>query len=83
VDSKFGSSWDGWCSNESLGTYEVGLWKSIRRAGGSSLAIPNLRWVMALRLVSSTIYGVEIWPLRKHFQIYLAFFFLIESVKCP
>jgi hypothetical protein len=31
VDSKFGSSWGGWCSNEPLGAFGVGLWKNIRR----------------------------------------------------
>jgi hypothetical protein len=34
VDSKFGSSWGGWCSNETLEVYEVGLWKNIRRVWG-------------------------------------------------
>jgi hypothetical protein len=31
VDAKFGGSWGGWCSNKPHGTYEVGLWKNIRR----------------------------------------------------
>ena len=31
VDSKYGSSWGGWCSNEPLGTFGVGLSKNIRR----------------------------------------------------
>jgi hypothetical protein len=30
VDTKFRSSWGGWCSNEPLGTYGVGLWKYTR-----------------------------------------------------
>jgi hypothetical protein len=30
VDFKFGSSWGGWCSNELVGAYMVGLWKIIR-----------------------------------------------------
>jgi hypothetical protein len=31
VDSKYGSSWGGWCSNEVHGSYGVSLWKNIRR----------------------------------------------------
>jgi hypothetical protein len=27
----FGSAWYGWCSNEPIGAYGVGLWKNIRR----------------------------------------------------
>jgi hypothetical protein len=34
VDSKFGSLWDGWCSNESLGSYGVALWKIIKKDWG-------------------------------------------------
>jgi hypothetical protein len=34
VDSTFGSSWGGWCSNENLGAYGLGLWKNIRRGKG-------------------------------------------------
>jgi hypothetical protein len=45
----------------------VGLWKNIRRRWGSSLAIPDMRWEMALRLVSGMIEGVGIWLLRKPF----------------
>jgi hypothetical protein len=33
-DSKFGSSWGGWSSNDPLGSYEVGLWKNIIRGWG-------------------------------------------------
>jgi hypothetical protein len=32
MDSKYGYSWGGWCSNEVLGLYRVGLWKNIRRS---------------------------------------------------
>jgi hypothetical protein len=31
VDSKFSSSWGGWCSNEPLGMYRVDLWNNIRK----------------------------------------------------
>jgi hypothetical protein len=34
VHSKFGSSWVGWCCNEPLGAYEMGLWKNIMRSWG-------------------------------------------------
>lgn len=34
VESKYGSAWSGWCSNEVLRLYGVGLWKNIKRAGG-------------------------------------------------
>jgi len=29
-DSKFCSLWGGWCSNEPLGLYGVGVWKKIK-----------------------------------------------------
>jgi hypothetical protein len=31
VDTKFGGTWNGWCSNEVYGPYGVQLWKHIRR----------------------------------------------------
>jgi hypothetical protein len=31
MDSKFGSSWGGWCSIDPPGPYVVGLWKNIKR----------------------------------------------------
>jgi hypothetical protein len=34
VDSKYGSSWGGWCSSEPIGAYGVGLLKNIRRGWG-------------------------------------------------
>jgi hypothetical protein len=34
VDSKYGSSWGVWCSNEAHGSYGVGLWKNIKRSWG-------------------------------------------------
>jgi hypothetical protein len=34
VDSKFGSLWGEWCSNEPAGLYGVGVWKNIRRGWG-------------------------------------------------
>jgi hypothetical protein len=39
VDLKYGSLWGGWCSNDVHGSYEVGIWKNIRRG-----------WVMPPRL---------------------------------
>jgi hypothetical protein len=42
---KYGSWWDGWCSNEIIGLYGVG-WKIIRKGLGSSLVILDLRWEM-------------------------------------
>jgi hypothetical protein len=30
VEAKFGSLWEGWCSNEVFGPYGVGVWKNIR-----------------------------------------------------
>jgi hypothetical protein len=29
VDSKYGTAWGRWCSNEVHGSYRVGLWKNI------------------------------------------------------
>jgi hypothetical protein len=34
MNFKFGNSWGGWCSNEPLGSYGVGVWKNIRRGWG-------------------------------------------------
>ena len=34
VDAKFSGFWGGWCSNKPLGTYDVDLWKIIRRGWG-------------------------------------------------
>jgi hypothetical protein len=31
VDSKYGSSWGGWCFSERVGTYGVSFWNNIRR----------------------------------------------------
>jgi hypothetical protein len=31
MDSKYGSSWGGWCSRAHVGAYGVNLWKNIRR----------------------------------------------------
>jgi hypothetical protein len=31
VESKYGSSWGGWCSSEHVGAYGVGLLKNIRK----------------------------------------------------
>lgn len=41
--------------------------KILGEIGGSSLAIPNLRWEMAPRSVSGMICGVRIWPLKNVF----------------
>jgi hypothetical protein len=35
VDSKYRSSWGGWCSSKLVGTYGVGLWKNIREGWGT------------------------------------------------
>lgn len=32
MDSKYGSSWGGWCSSQPVGAHRVSLWKNIRRA---------------------------------------------------
>jgi hypothetical protein len=37
VDSKFGSSWSGWCSLEPFGAFGVGLRKNIRKGWGDFL----------------------------------------------
>jgi hypothetical protein len=42
MDSKYGSAWDGWCSNEVHGSYRVRIWKNIRRGWGNFLAILDL-----------------------------------------
>jgi hypothetical protein len=37
VDSKFGSSWGGWCTLKPSREFRVGLWKNIRKAWGKIL----------------------------------------------
>jgi hypothetical protein len=66
VDSKYGSSWGGWCSSEpiGIGAYGVGLWKNIRRGWVKFCSHTKFKWVMAQMLDSGTIFGVGIWPLR-------------------
>jgi hypothetical protein len=64
VDSKYGSAWGGWCSNEVHGSYGVGLWKNIRRGWRSFLVILDLRWVTAPKLDSGMTCGVGIKPSR-------------------
>lgn len=32
VDSEFGSLWGEWCSNEPASSYEVGVWKNIKKS---------------------------------------------------
>jgi hypothetical protein len=41
VDSIFGSSWGGGCSNKPLGSYGVRSWKNIRRSCGRFQVTPN------------------------------------------
>jgi len=65
VESKYGSSWGGWCSSEHVGAYGVGLLKNIRKGW-------DLRWKMTQRLDYDIIFGVGIWLLRKLFLFYLA-----------
>jgi hypothetical protein len=64
VDAKYGSLWDGWYSNEVHGSYGVSLRKNIRSGWRSFLVIPDLRWVMALKLYSSMTSSVGIRSLR-------------------
>jgi hypothetical protein len=42
VDSKFGSSWGGWCSFDPPEPYGLGLWKNIRR--GSRMFFSHTRF---------------------------------------
>jgi hypothetical protein len=49
-DFKFGSSWGGWCSNETLEAYGVGLWKNIRRGWEKFLSQYRLMWKMTLKV---------------------------------
>jgi hypothetical protein len=67
VDSKYGSMWGGWFSNEVHGSYVVELWKNIRRGWGSFLVILDLRSVMFLKLDFSMTSGVGIRPSRQRF----------------
>jgi hypothetical protein len=71
VNSKYGSTWGGWCSCEPIGAYGVGLWKFIRRGWGKFRSHIRFKVGDDLRLDSGMIIGVGIEPLRKHFQFYL------------
>jgi len=42
VDSKYGSLWGGWCSLEPAGTFEVRLWKNIRKGWESFSSFSRL-----------------------------------------
>jgi hypothetical protein len=44
VDAKYGSTWAGWCSLDSLGSHGVGLWKNIRK--GWSLFCSHTRLIL-------------------------------------
>lgn len=55
MDSKFGSSWGGWCSLECLGW---GYEKILGRVGENYLVILDSRWEMDSRLDSGMICGV-------------------------
>jgi hypothetical protein len=35
VDSKYDSSWGGWCSPEPIGAFQVGVWKFIKKGWDS------------------------------------------------
>jgi len=69
VDSKFGSSWGGWCSIDSLGPYGVGLWKNMWRfsnhtrfelGDGSKIKFCEDAWCgeMALKEAFSELYSI-------------------------
>jgi hypothetical protein len=49
METKYGSMRGGWCSNEVVGPFRVGLWKNIRRGWGIFLYLSNMRWVTGLR----------------------------------
>jgi hypothetical protein len=70
MDSKYGSSREGWCSSEPIRAYEVGLWKNIMRGWGNFEVMLDLRWEIDPRLDSGMIFGVGIQPLRKPFMLY-------------
>jgi hypothetical protein len=67
VDSKYGSAWSGWCSNEVLRLYGVGPWKNITRAGVSFLVILDLRLMMTLKLDLGMMCEAGIRPSRQLF----------------
>lgn len=71
VDTKYGSSWDGWCSNEIYGSYGMGLKKNIRREWGSFLGIPGSRLEMIPRFDSVMTCGMGIRHLRILFQFHI------------
>jgi len=67
VNSKYGSSVGGWCSNEIHGLFGVGLWKNIRRVWGKFASYTRFEVGDGLRLDFGMTSGVEIRPSRKLF----------------
>lgn len=69
MDFKFCSSW-GRVSGvliSLLGHMGWGYVRKLEGVEGNCLAIPDLRWKMASRSISSMIYGMGLWPLKKPF----------------
>jgi hypothetical protein len=60
VDVKCDNMWGGWCSNEVIGSYEVGAWKNIMRGSENSLDLLDLRREIVLRYDFSMMCGVWI-----------------------
>jgi hypothetical protein len=65
VDSKYGSAWGGWCSNEVHGSYGVGLWKNIRRGWGELSSHTRFEMGMAPKFDSGMMFGVGL-KLSRH-----------------
>jgi hypothetical protein len=59
VDSKYRSSWGGWCSSDPIWAF---YGRILRGFGGSFVVVPDLRWETAPRSDSDMIFGVGIRP---------------------
>jgi hypothetical protein len=57
---KYGSMAGGWCTNQVMGTYGVGVWKHIRRGWECFSKFIKFEVGMAPKLVFGMIFGVVI-----------------------
>jgi hypothetical protein len=69
VDSKFGSSWGKWCSNEHFGRMGWGYGRILGGVEGCFQVIADLRWEVAQRLVSGMACAVGRWMSLSRFSI--------------
>lgn len=72
VDSKYGSAWGEWCSNEVHGLYGVGIWKNIRRGWGELSSHIGFEMGVTPKFNFGMIFVARIKPSRQLFWTCLA-----------